>query len=788
MSNRYLVGGGALLLAVAAALWYTVLEPSSGHLVDPGGDAIVVSAAQAGSGSWVRYTVTVANAGRLDFDGSVSLRNRGSEAAGGIAVPGPGQVPGAAAAAGKGRFPSVAPDAAYQVHVRVPAGRQRVLSMTTPERYSMVEAQDARGRLLNSGPVEANVTTPVAVLSDNGAVADAVAQVQVGEFAIRVLNLGGAKTFPSSATQLSGIAAVVVDNFETGSLSRPQLATLRDFVGLGGSLVVAGGADWRRTLAGLPPELSPLRGRSTTGANLGAAASLGNLVGDFSAPIVSGDLSPGARVVIGSPDAPLLIELGFGSGRVVMVTFDPAAEPVVSSKLAALAWGQAVTRAFNRGPGTPPAASALPGPAPIPDDLFAAPVDPPLPSPLIVGGVLLGYLMLVGPVNLLLSRRLNKPDLLWITTPLIAVVATGSFWGVGMATQGGNRDDLVQVVKAAPSGTAAKLEFHRILFHQRGNHNLTLGAGSLPAPLTLPLYLATGSDCTRCVLQLTGLPQNVEEHVINSVPPVVSESGVAYGNVRMVGSLTLERQTVGIDAHLQARGGEISGTIRNLGAATVRQLSLYSFDGEVVHRVHLSDELGPGRIQQVRGVPAQAESDDSNAHAPVRVGRDQLLANSLARSAMNWDPRPLLIGTTEAAPSQLLVDGHPESTTARGFIEQPVRIESADSLLRDFQQVRLASHTGDARAGYLNVYDLELPRQVSGPLKLAVDKSRISTFELYDWASGGWGQGTWPDDPTNAARTLVSVQPSQFSEGLVRYRIREPRTSWGSFVTTTPAT
>jgi len=47
-------------------------------------------------------------------------------------------------------------------------------------------------------------------------------------------------------------SAIVLSDYDTAALTELQLRTLRDFVGLGGLLVLGGGAAWTRTLASLP--------------------------------------------------------------------------------------------------------------------------------------------------------------------------------------------------------------------------------------------------------------------------------------------------------------------------------------------------------------------------------------------------------------------------------------------------------------------------------------------------------------------------------------------------------
>lgn len=773
------MGLGALALALAAGLWYLSGAPSRGRAVEPGGSSVMASATQAGTGSWVRYTISVSNYGSQDFEGDAVLLNHGDQSTpDGVGLPSPGQVDKAPTAAAV-RFPATAPDAAYQLHLKLAAGRQRQFSVTVPERYETIEVRSTAGTVLFSSPVEGGTAIPIAVLSRAGAVADAVAAVTAGEFPIHVVAVADGRQLPTRASGLDGFAEIVVDQFDTAGLSRAQAGALRDFVGLGGTLVLVTGPDWRRTLAGIPLELQPLRPSQTESADLGALADLGRLAGDFSGPTATGDLVQAARVLVGDRWAPLAVALDYGAGRVVELGFDPASEPVSSSRLAPAAWTLAVSSGLAKAPGATPGAFSLPGPNPIPAGLFPPPPEPPLPAPMLVGAVVLAYVLLVGPLNLVLSRRLRKPDLLWITTPLIAVVATASFYGAGVVIQGGSRDDEVQVLKAGPAA-AADLQYHRLLFHQRGQHTIQLPAGAVGAPLTLPLYQATGAGCARCVLQLSGLPQNVEEHVVNANPARIVETGVAYGNVRLIGALSVDPGARGIEARLAATGGQITGTLRNLGGSTVRDLSLYSSDGEVLHRTPLAGSIAPGSTVSVAGLPVPAELGP--ARLPPAVSEDQLLASSMARASVLSSGSALLIGMVDPTPSRLLVDGSRQAASARAFLEQPVRLAGADSLLGDFTRVRLVARGGDSRSGLLDVYDFELPGSLGTALRLSFDRGHVSAAELYDWGTHSWRPGPWREDPVDGGRLTGGVTPSEVSGGVVRVRVREPRTGWGSFI------
>src|SRR5207237_5315570 len=133
------------------------------------------------------------------------------------------------------------------------------------------------------------------------------AQLKFDRFVPRVAQLVSASEFPASATLLAGYAAVVIDQFDTETLSGAQLLALRDFVGLGGTLVVTAGSSWRESLAPLPVDLQPLRPLSTSSLSLAPVAQLAGVSPtDLLAPAALGPLAAGARTLVAEPDGTAL--------------------------------------------------------------------------------------------------------------------------------------------------------------------------------------------------------------------------------------------------------------------------------------------------------------------------------------------------------------------------------------------------------------------------------------------------------------------------------------------------
>ncbi|HSR24511.1 MAG TPA: hypothetical protein VLW53_13230, partial [Candidatus Eisenbacteria bacterium] len=235
MSKRQLLGGAAVLAVVATALWYVAGAPSRGTGTAPDASVrVALSATAVGTGSWVRYLITVKNLADGDFLGDVQLidQDQGSEnAAGGPSLAtlahNP-RLPGAPAGAGQ---------SAYQLHLTVASRTSRTVAVLAPDFFNVVQAVMG-GRLLDVQTVDHPSVIPVAVVSDVESAADSILGLHFDRFTPRVAQFNSAGGLPSSALPLAGYTTIILDQFDSASLSEAQMQALRDFVGFGGTLVV----------------------------------------------------------------------------------------------------------------------------------------------------------------------------------------------------------------------------------------------------------------------------------------------------------------------------------------------------------------------------------------------------------------------------------------------------------------------------------------------------------------------------------------------------------------------
>lgn len=237
------------------------------------------------------------------------------------------------------------------------------------------------------------------------------------------------ENFPDKAELLAFFDALVIADVNL-QLNDGQAGALVRWVNQGGNLILAGGPGWAKVLPGLPTELRPVEVTGT------AAKKLDSL------PLImgKGSMQPPAGLVqvanIGSAkgkgiyvDAgePLAIEQSVGSGKVVFLSFDPFLEPLAGWGGTKFLWQdlliagrENMTKAGYGGVGF--------------KGLFggnnswalseALNTIPAMELPSLKGTVVLLvlYVFMVGFLNYLILKKLDKREWAWFTVPALAFV------------------------------------------------------------------------------------------------------------------------------------------------------------------------------------------------------------------------------------------------------------------------------------------------------------------------------------------------------------------------------
>jgi hypothetical protein len=732
-------------------------------------------------GSWSPYVVTVRNGGQATFTGTVSLvadtSYRGPSAA----------------------FPE------YDEAVVVPAGGDRTVTVYAVEAVSgyRAELRDAQGGLVDSVsvPTSGGTGPAVAVVSDVPQVQqrlDALLRSQ-SQLDAGVTQFPSGQALPADVTRLSGLNVVILDQFNSGSLGSQQLRALADFVGLGGTLVVAGGARAQRTVGALPGELVPLRPDGAATASLAPLGELSGITTGATAPVSIGTVAPGARVTLAAPDGtPLIVEGQYGAGDVVELTFDPLAAPFDGQlDLAGAAWIQALSRGlsavsgsgsrqlggkvFAGGPpfGGPPVGSG-PGsatgyPGYLTQELAEAPAaaSPPLE---LLAFLLFVYVLAVSGLAYGVLRAVGRRGLLWAAVPATAIVCTAAAYLVGFGTRGSDFQVVqVQVERLGPGGVVETSEFDGVLTPRRGDISLTPPSGALVSTGLAGFgpYQAIYGDAARITV---------------GTAPAVTFPNVAVWDVRPVETLSIAHQgaspaaAMPIEARLTLRSGRLQGQVVNHTARAVRNLQLVSPNAQVALGVSVAPgataavdvPLSVGPASGLGGRIGIAIPSAVFAPASARTAGQaivSLAATEVAVRPGEW----ALVGEVDRTDT-ILVGGERPHSSGRALVVEPAWLASADTAAAA-APARLVSSYGAAPGALVQVFEQAVPQGLAGRVSVSATLlpgkpaglAPAPAIEVYDWDARTW----------NAAPAGAPLTAGEVRGGVVRTRV----TSDGSPVT-----
>ena len=227
--------------------------------------------------------------------------------------------------------------------------------------------------------------------------------------------------------------ALVINDAPLSQLSEEQARALRLWVASGGLLVVTGGADVAGLRANRLDEILPIEAGAASSAAGFPVAEMTQIYGGFETAEatlgMNARVKQGARTLLGASDRPLVAERSYGSGVVRFVAINPKLNPYrgwngAKELWADLLWPAAVYKPRHtnwitmgsRGP-------SRSGRWGVQDLLFHfADLQP--PSVKYVLFFLLGYVLMVGPINYAVLRWRRKTDLAWLTIPAVVVLFT----------------------------------------------------------------------------------------------------------------------------------------------------------------------------------------------------------------------------------------------------------------------------------------------------------------------------------------------------------------------------
>jgi hypothetical protein len=387
---------------------------------------------------------------------------------------------------------------------------------------------------------------------------------------------------PERYEPLDGLSAIVWADDST-ALSEAQRRAMERWVASGGQLVIVGGPDWQARTGGFT-DLLPLT--DLTAADSVPHASLAAWSGASAPPIEAATISTGvlrddARSLIRADDDTILASMrSVGAGRVIFIGSDLATDAYRGWEGSPRLWtrllptGAMLEQFFGGFPATEEAANAMGSALGNLPSLEVPPAE-------LLLVVIVGYILLIGPISYLVLRRLDRRELAWVTAPLLVVLFTACSFGIGTSLKGSAVViNQISLIRTSSAGGSATVESYTGIFSpDRSTYDLTVEADALMSRLN--------------PMTFDGRPRGNNTDVVIEQGDPAHMRGLAIGvfGFEAVRADAIVDHAPALGIAWRSEDGETIGTITNNSDATVTDVAYVSSSrgGDMI-----AQELAPG--------------------------------------------------------------------------------------------------------------------------------------------------------------------------------------------------
>jgi hypothetical protein len=373
---------------------------------------------------------------------------------------------------------------------------------------------------------------------------------------------------PSAPSAWSALDILVFNDVDSGQLTVEQLNALQGWVSTGGQLVVTGGPGWQKSVAALSDMLPVTVSGSESVDDLPAlAAHFGLPFRDPGPYVVATSTLRRGELLLHQEGLPLLARQGWGRGAVYFLALDPKLAPLLDWDGSEQVWAEIATAVPPLSPwsvglqnsyAAATAVTSLPSLA--------------LPSVLQLVLFLFIYVVMIGPVNYFVLKRLNRLELAWAIIPTLVLIFSGFTYATGFQLRG-NDTIINQMSIAYGQIGSAEMRVQSLIglySPQRRAYDLALPAETMVRPFDQNFGTLNGSGNIKAISRANEVTitdvqvdvSDIETFVADSYQPAIALSGEA--------ALDLAGNSLQLDVSLQNNSDTaLENVILLLGSTTI---------------------------------------------------------------------------------------------------------------------------------------------------------------------------------------------------------------------------
>jgi hypothetical protein len=443
-----------------------------------------------------------------------------------------------------------------------------------------------------------------------------------------------ANSLPDTAETLAIFDILILDNFSTRALSAAQITALQTWVNRGGALIEIGGQQGQQTLGALPPQLLPviLNGTTSLPASTDVLpvgspgiADIGQKPAQLTQPITISSASLPATndarqqafsnlsTVLASGNIPLIVQANSGQGVICFLAYDPASAPLLSWPGTVALWKGLLMRGLRDQSlfsSLAPRFSTGPGELYLRGGLFNVLQPGTLLPVWALIFLLIGYIVVIGPVRLLILKRLKRSA--WSWRIVLAGAVAFSFLTYGLAFyQRSASIDTISLIQFNQGGQSAHVTtFFSVFAPGQGAVQVHVPGTVLAQPIINEPFqvddrVANNSYHLAVTTTQDGTTINLPDAGTWTLHPLVSE-----GDQQVQGRLL---------SHLALQGSSITGTVTNTLGTSLSDVYIM-----MPHSYAYIGQLQAGQTLQVN-VPLHTSSLNASTTLADQIARDNHL-------------------------------------------------------------------------------------------------------------------------------------------------------------------
>ena len=327
---------------------------------------------------------------------------------------------------------------------------------------------------------------------------------------------------PESPAAWNALDVLIIHNTDASELNQSQLDSLKSWIESGGQLVVAAGPEWQATTDGLADLLPVTISSSQSIEDLPALQSFtGQSFRDPGPYVIATSTLKNGELLLHEDGLPILARRNLGRGAIYFLSLSPSSPPLADWDGSSILWQEVVSRlpdqpqwyiGFQDGFSANNAVSSLPS--------FN------LPSGWQLFLFLLAYIIVMGPINYMVLRRIGRRELAWITIPGLVVIFSAMALLAGFRLKGNNIIiNQMSVASGHLDGTNVRVQTILGLYSpNRKTFDLSFPAGTLARPFAAGYgELASGGN-VKAILQGQEVVVDDIRVDVSGIEPLVADS------------------------------------------------------------------------------------------------------------------------------------------------------------------------------------------------------------------------------------------------------------------------